>query len=80
MNMRRIVIGAVVLTMLCLTMALTAQAQPGSAAAPGKLYNTAKAKLMAGKPIFGGTIDKAIYSEKHTSTSLDSATSPFLAP
>jgi 2-keto-3-deoxy-L-rhamnonate aldolase RhmA len=59
MNMRRIIIGAVVLTMLCLTMALTAQAQPGSAAAPGKLYNTAKAKLLAGKQIFGGTIESS---------------------
>jgi 2-keto-3-deoxy-L-rhamnonate aldolase RhmA len=42
--------------MLCLTIALAAQAQT-PAAAPVKIYNTAKAKLMAGKQIFGGTIE-----------------------
>jgi 2-keto-3-deoxy-L-rhamnonate aldolase RhmA len=54
--MKRIVIGSVVCAMLCLTIALAAQAQT-PAAAPVKIYNTAKAKLMAGKQIFGGTIE-----------------------
>ena len=56
MSMKRIVIGSVVCAMLCLTIALAAQAQT-PAAAPVKIYNTAKAKLMAGKQIFGGTIE-----------------------
>jgi 2-keto-3-deoxy-L-rhamnonate aldolase RhmA len=59
MNIKRSVIGAVVLTMLYLTMASVAQAQQGSAAAPGKLFNTAKQKLLAGKQIFGGTIESS---------------------
>jgi len=42
--------------MLCLMVAWVAQAQQ-PAAAPVKIYNTAKAKLMAGKQIFGGTIE-----------------------
>jgi 2-keto-3-deoxy-L-rhamnonate aldolase RhmA len=41
--------------MLCLTVALVAQAQQRPAAAPVKLYNTAKAKLLSGKQIFGVT-------------------------
>jgi 2-keto-3-deoxy-L-rhamnonate aldolase RhmA len=56
MSIKRIVIGSVVCAMLCLTIALAAQAQT-PAAAPVKIYNTAKAKLMAGKQIFGGTIE-----------------------
>jgi 2-keto-3-deoxy-L-rhamnonate aldolase RhmA len=56
MNIRRIVIGSVVCAMMCLTVAWVAQAQQ-PAAAPVKIYNTAKAKLMAGKQIFGGTIE-----------------------
>ena len=57
MNIKRIVIGSVVCAILCLTIALVAQAQQTPAAAPVKIYNTAKAKLMAGKQIFGGTIE-----------------------
>ena len=56
MSIKRIVIGSMVCAMLCLTIALAAQAQT-PAAAPVKIYNTAKAKLMAGKQIFGGTIE-----------------------
>jgi len=57
MHFKRIVIGSVVCAMLCLTIALVAQAQQAPAATPVKIYNTAKAKLMAGKQIFGGTIE-----------------------
>ena len=56
MNIRRIVIGSVVCAMLCLTVAWVAQAQQ-PAAALVKIYNTTKARLMAGKQIFGGTIE-----------------------
>jgi 2-keto-3-deoxy-L-rhamnonate aldolase RhmA len=56
MNIKRIVVGSVVCAMLCLTIALVARAQQ-PAAAPVKIYNTAKQKLMAGKQIFGGTIE-----------------------
>jgi 2-keto-3-deoxy-L-rhamnonate aldolase RhmA len=55
MNVKRTVIGSVVCAMLCLTVALVAQAQQRPAAAPVKLYNTAKAKLLSGKQIFGVT-------------------------
>ena len=56
MNIRRIVIGSVVCAMLCLMVAWVAQAQQ-PAAALVKIYNTTKARLMAGKQIFGGTIE-----------------------
>ena len=56
MSIKRIVTGCVVCAMLCLTIAWVAQAQQ-PAGAPVKIYNTAKAKLMAGKQIFGGTIE-----------------------
>src|SRR5271157_202897 len=55
MNVKRMLIASVVCAMLCLTVALVARAQQ-PAAAPAKMYNTAKAKLMAGKQIFGGTV------------------------
>jgi len=58
MNIRRIVIGSVFCAMLCLTAALVARvgrAQQPAGAPPVKMYNTAKAKLMAGKQIFGVT-------------------------
>jgi 2-keto-3-deoxy-L-rhamnonate aldolase RhmA len=55
MNVKRIVIASVVCAMLCLTVALVARAQQRPAAAPVKMYNTAKAKLLAGKQIFGVT-------------------------
>jgi 2-keto-3-deoxy-L-rhamnonate aldolase RhmA len=54
MNIKRTV-GAVVCTMLCLVTAWEIRAQQGPAAAPVRIYNTAKVKLMAGKPIFGVT-------------------------
>ena len=59
MNMKRIVIGSVFCAMLCLTAALVvgvgrAQQRPAGAP-PVKMYNTAKAKLLAGKQIFGVT-------------------------
>jgi len=42
--------------MPCLTLAPVAQAQQGRTAAPVKIYNTAKKKLMEGKQIVGVTI------------------------
>jgi 2-keto-3-deoxy-L-rhamnonate aldolase RhmA len=57
MNFKRIVIASVVCAMLCLTIAVVARAQQTPAGAPVKIYNTAKQKLMAGKQIFGGTIE-----------------------
>ena len=54
MNVKRIVLASVVCAMLCLTVALVVRAQQ-PAAAPVKMYNTAKAKLLAGKQIFGVT-------------------------
>ena len=57
MKAKRVVIGAVVCTVQCLTMAWVVRAQQKPAAAPAKMYNTAKMKLMEGKPIFGGTIE-----------------------
>ena len=57
MSIKRIVTGSVVCAMLCLTIAMAIRAQQGPAAAPVKIYNTAKQKLMAGKQIFGGTIE-----------------------
>ena len=43
MNVKRMVVASVVCAMLCLTIALVARAQQ-PAAAPAKMYNTAKAK------------------------------------
>src|SRR5271157_2058237 len=54
MNVKRMLIASVVCAMLCLTVALVARAQQ-PAAAPAKMYNTAKAKLLSGKQIFGIT-------------------------
>ena len=54
MNFKRMVVASVVCAILCLTIAMVAQAQQ-PAAAPVKMYNTAKAKLMSGKQIFGIT-------------------------
>jgi 2-keto-3-deoxy-L-rhamnonate aldolase RhmA len=48
MKTKRIV--PVVLTVLCLTLASTAQAQKG------RIYNTVKTKLAAGKQVVGGTV------------------------
>ncbi len=48
MSTKRIV--PVILTILCLTLASTAQAQKG------RIYNTVKTKLAAGKQVVGGTI------------------------
>ncbi len=56
MAVRRIVLSAVVCTMLCFLITSVAQAQQGKAAAPVKIYNTAKQKLMEGKQIVGGTV------------------------
>jgi 2-keto-3-deoxy-L-rhamnonate aldolase RhmA len=56
MSIKRIVIGSVVCTVLCLATALVARAQQRPAGAPPvKLYNTAKQKLLEGKKIFGIT-------------------------
>jgi len=57
MNGKRMVTASVVCAMACLMIALVTHAQQGPAAAPVKIYNTAKLKLMAGKQIFGGTIE-----------------------
>jgi 2-keto-3-deoxy-L-rhamnonate aldolase RhmA len=54
MNGKRIVIGAMACTALCLA-GWVARAQQRPAAAPVKIYNTAKQKLMDGKQIFGVT-------------------------
>jgi 2-keto-3-deoxy-L-rhamnonate aldolase RhmA len=56
MNIKRLVMGAVVSTMLYPTIAWVARAQQ-PAGAPVRMYNTAKQKLMAGKKIFGGTVE-----------------------
>src|SRR5437867_2877066 len=56
MTIRRVVLSGLVCTMLCLTITRVARAQQAQAAAPAKLYNTAKQKLMEGKPIIGGTV------------------------
>ena len=53
MTVRRIVLSAVVCTMLCTGVA---QVQQRQAAAPARVYNTAKQKLMEGKQIVGGTV------------------------
>jgi len=57
MNIKRMITASVVCAMACLTIALVTHAQQGPAAAPVKIYNTAKLKLMAGKQIFGGSIE-----------------------
>ena len=57
MNVKRIAVGAVFCTTLCLAVAWVTRAQQGPAAKPVKIYNTAKQKLMAGGQIFGGTIE-----------------------
>jgi 2-keto-3-deoxy-L-rhamnonate aldolase RhmA len=59
MKVKRIVVGALTCTLGCLMIALVTQAQQKPAAAPVKIYNTAKKKLMAGKQIFGGTIESS---------------------
>ena len=75
MNVKRTVIGALVSTTLCLTIGWVTRAQPGPAAAPTKIYNTAKLKLMAGKQIFGGTIESA---DPHTYLAMADAGFDFL--
>lgn len=57
MNVKRFAIGAVFCTILCPMIAWVTRAQQPPAAKPVKIYNTAKQKLMAGKQIFGGTIE-----------------------
>jgi 2-keto-3-deoxy-L-rhamnonate aldolase RhmA len=47
----------VICAVQCLTVAPLVRAQQKPAAAPAKIYNTAKLILMEGKPIFGGTIE-----------------------
>jgi 2-keto-3-deoxy-L-rhamnonate aldolase RhmA len=57
---KRTIVGALTCTLGCLMIALAIQAQQGPAAAPvKKIYNTAKQKLMAGKQIFGGSIESS---------------------
>ena len=56
MSVRRVVLSAMVCTMLCLMFTSAALAQQGRAAAPVRIYNTAKQKLMAGKQLVGGTV------------------------
>src|ERR1039457_5826356 len=55
MNIKRMVLSAVIGVLFCLVAASVAQAQP-PAAKPAKLYNTAKQKLLEGKQIVGGTV------------------------
>jgi len=56
MKVKRTVIGAVVCTMLCLTIAWVTSAQQRDwRVGPNRIYNTAKQKLMDGKQIFGVT-------------------------
>jgi 2-keto-3-deoxy-L-rhamnonate aldolase RhmA len=57
MKVKRMVTGSVVCAMACLMIALVTSAQQGPAAAPVRIYNTAKQKLLAGKQIFGGSIE-----------------------
>ena len=57
MNFKRIVIDTTVCTMLCLMTAGVTLAQQRPAAAPVRIYNTAKQKLMDGKQIVGGTVE-----------------------
>jgi len=57
MKVKRVVIGAVVCTVQFLAVASLMRAQQKPAAAPVKIYNTAKLKLMEGKPIFGATAE-----------------------
>ena len=59
MMVKRIVIGALTCAIGCLMIALVTRAQQRPAAAPVKIYNAAKQKLMAGKQIFGGTIESS---------------------
>ena len=56
MTMRRVFLSAVAGTMLCFLMARVTQAQQAKAAAPVRIYNTAKQKLLEGKTIVGGTV------------------------
>ncbi len=52
----RLVLSAVLCTTLCLVITLVALAEKSQAAPPVRTYNTAKAKLMAGKAVVGGTV------------------------
>lgn len=52
MSVRRLVSWAVTAAVVCLTITWTAPAQPRQV----QIYNTAKQKLMEGKPIVGGTV------------------------
>jgi 4-hydroxy-2-oxoheptanedioate aldolase len=68
MKVKRSVIGAVVCTMLCLTIAWVTRAQQAPAGKqkqdPNRIYNTAKQKLLDGKQVFGVTVyspDQNIY-------------------
>ena len=54
--MKRVVLSTVLCTAQYLMVAPLVQAQQGRATTPVKLYNTAKKKLMEGKPIVGITI------------------------
>jgi 2-keto-3-deoxy-L-rhamnonate aldolase RhmA len=56
MSIKRVLAAGVVSTVLCLTIALVTRAQQ-PAAAPVRIYNTARQKLLAGKQIFGGSIE-----------------------
>jgi len=59
MKVKRIIINAVICMVPCLMIAWVTQAQQKPAAAPVKIYNTAKQKLLAGKQIFGGSIESS---------------------
>jgi 2-keto-3-deoxy-L-rhamnonate aldolase RhmA len=54
--MKRAILFAATTSLLCLTMTTTAFAQQEQSAQAKRLLNTAKEKLMAGKPIVGGTV------------------------
>ena len=56
MTVRRVVLSALAGTVLGGMIPGAANAQPAAAAAPVRIYNTAKLKLQAGKQIVGGTV------------------------
>jgi 4-hydroxy-2-oxoheptanedioate aldolase len=56
MIMKRVAVCAAVCVIVGLILPSLLEAQPGQAAATGRVYNTVKQKLAAGKQVIGGTI------------------------
>ena len=56
MNIKRLVLSAVVCATLCWRNASLAQPPQKQSGSPVRMYNTAKVKLMEGKQIVGGTV------------------------